>query len=479
MMLSSIFERFVEVSPVTVMLRATLERIFSAEKLDELFEATRNKQYTQDLLFSTVVAIMGLVVCNIRPSISAALKAFSKQIGVSRVAFYSKINGIEPQVSQALVRYSSKELGPIVEELGAKNPAIMPGLRVKIIDGNNLGKTEHRLSVLREVEGGPLPGKSLVVLDPELMLAIDEFPCEDAYTQERALFSQVLGTVERNDIWVGDRNFCTCMFLVGVGKREAYFVVRQHASTPYQQLGELFEVGDCETGKIFEQDITIEFEGESLKARRIVVRLKEPTRDGDTEVAVFTNLAKKQASGILISEIYLKRWSVEGLFQVVSDTLECEIKTLGYPRAALFSFCMALVAYNILSVIKAALRSVHGHQKVEAGISNYYLVEEIQATYTGMMIAIPEVEWKFLNHLSLPAFASLLKQWAAQVDLKRFVSNPKPQKKPKPQRKREPNRPHVSTARLLAEKQRNTKQSLSDSQTSNLVETPALQPLET
>jgi len=40
-MLSPIFERFAE----AVMLRATLERIFSAEQLDELFEATREKQY--------------------------------------------------------------------------------------------------------------------------------------------------------------------------------------------------------------------------------------------------------------------------------------------------------------------------------------------------------------------------------------------------------------------------------------------------
>lgn len=77
-MLSSIFERFIEASPVTVMLRATLERIFSTEKLDELFELTREKQYTQDLLFSTVVGIMSLVVCNIRPSVGAAYKAFSK-----------------------------------------------------------------------------------------------------------------------------------------------------------------------------------------------------------------------------------------------------------------------------------------------------------------------------------------------------------------------------------------------------------------
>jgi hypothetical protein len=73
---------------------------------------------------------------------------------------------------------------------------------------------------------------------------------------------------------------------------------------------------------------------------------------------------------------------------VISDTFKCEINSLGYPKAALFSFCVAYVAYNLLSVVKAALRSVHGTGKIEAGISNYYLVEEIQATYHGMMIAL-------------------------------------------------------------------------------------------
>ncbi|WP_250126798.1 hypothetical protein [Chroococcidiopsis sp. CCMEE 29] len=51
---------------------------------------------------------------------------------------------------------------------------------------------------------------------------------------------------------------------------------------------------------------------------------------------------------------------------------------MGYPKAALFSFCVALVAYNLLSVVKATRRSVHGTGKIEAGVSNYYLVEEIQ-----------------------------------------------------------------------------------------------------
>jgi hypothetical protein len=450
-MLSPIFERFVQMSPITVMIRAIMERIFHPERLDELFEQTAQKQYTRELLFSTVVSVMSLVVCQIRPSVSAALKAFEAQIGVSRVAFYSKLNGIEPSVSQALVRYSAAALTPVVQALGGQLPELLPGYRVKVVDGNCLGVTEHRLAVLRPVEGGPLPGKSLVVLDPSLMLAIDEFPCEDAYTQERTLLDEVLLTVQPQDVWIGDRNLCTRTFIFGVARRSAYCIVRQHQQIPLTPLQDLYIVGSTATGTVFEQRVQVELDGHSLTLRRIVIRLTQPTRHGDTQVVILTNLPPT-VSALQVAELYLKRWTVEGLFQVITDTLRCEINTLGYPKAALFSFAMALVAYNLLSVVKAALRAVHGTGKIEAAISNYYLVEEIQATYHGMMIAIPAPDWRPFADLCPVEFAGWLKQWAAGVNLKRFLSSPKLKKNPPPERKREPKRPHVSTARLLEQK---------------------------
>lgn len=84
MLLGAIFEGFVEQSPVTVMLRGILERILSKEKLDELFEKTAKTGYTRELLFSTVVNLMSVVVCSIRPSVGAVYKAMSSSIGVSR-----------------------------------------------------------------------------------------------------------------------------------------------------------------------------------------------------------------------------------------------------------------------------------------------------------------------------------------------------------------------------------------------------------
>ncbi len=75
--------------------------------------------------------------------------------------------------------------------------------------------------------------------------------------------SSVLPTVEARAVWIGnspsetlrDRNLCTRGFLVGIARRQAYFMIRQHASMPYEELEELKQVGDSPTGKVFQQDV--------------------------------------------------------------------------------------------------------------------------------------------------------------------------------------------------------------------------------
>ena len=166
-------------------------------------------------------------------------------------------------------------------------------------------------------------------------------------------------------------------------------------------------------------------------------------------VVVLTNLPP-QVCAIKTSQLYLERWSVERLFQVVTEEFHCEIKTLCYPRAALFVFAMALLAYNLFSAVKAALRSVHGAGKIDAGLSDYYLAEEVSSMYRGMMVAIAVPHWQVFASLSVQQFTETLQQLASQVDLKRFSSSPRGPKKKKPKRKFDPKHPHVSTARLLA-----------------------------
>jgi len=75
MLLSKVFERFVKQRPVTVMARAAMEHALAPEELDALFEANTDKQYTRELLFSSVVDLMGVVVAKVEPSVHAAYQA--------------------------------------------------------------------------------------------------------------------------------------------------------------------------------------------------------------------------------------------------------------------------------------------------------------------------------------------------------------------------------------------------------------------
>ena len=170
MWFSPIFERFVEKSPVTVILRGLMEVTLDSEKLDDLFAQTAQTGYTKEILFSTLVKMMTQVVCSVRQSIGSVYKATSAEIGVSKTAVYGKLNRLEPCVSRALVKSTAMDLSSIMEQIRVERPEPLPGYRVKILDGNGLRATEHRLSVLLDTSAGALPGKSLVVLSPALGL---------------------------------------------------------------------------------------------------------------------------------------------------------------------------------------------------------------------------------------------------------------------------------------------------------------------
>jgi len=106
----------------------------------------------------------GVVTC-IHPSVHAAYQHSKDVIGVSVTSVYNKLNGIEIGTSAGLVRYAAGELAPAIIELGGTQAPLLPGYRVKLLDGNCIEASEHRISELRELAAGALPGKSLVVYD--------------------------------------------------------------------------------------------------------------------------------------------------------------------------------------------------------------------------------------------------------------------------------------------------------------------------
>jgi IS4 transposase len=353
-----------------------------------------------------------------------------------------------------LVRHSAAAFSDIIDEVGGCIDPWLKGYRVRILDGSHLPGTEHRIKPLRFTRAGALPGHSLVVLDPERMLITDVVLCENGHAQERSMTDAILEMVQPRDLWIKDRNFCTTAFLFGIAKRGAAFVTRQHGSLGWEAVGKRIAKGRCETGEVFEQTIHLtNDEGEILCVRRVTVELDKETRDGDRMIHILTNLSKNEADAINVADLYRNRWTLETAFQELEASLNGEINTLGYPKAALFAFCLALVSYNVLSTVKAALRSVHGEKASNANVSGYDLAEEVAGTYRGMMIAVPKDEWVVFHGMSPRELSPFLKKLAAAVRLSEFRKQPRGPKKPRPERQTGNKIKHVATAELL-EKQR-------------------------
>ena len=455
-MLGKVFARFVEKSPISVMVRGTLERVLGADPLDAWFTRTAQKQYTRTWLFSTVYDLLSQVVFRIKPSVRAAYREREDDVGASLISVYNTLNGLETHTSAELVRYSASVLTPLIEQLDGTRVSWLPGYHVKIIDGNCIEASERRLKALREVQGGPLPGKSLVVYEPAHGLVSDVFPCEDGHAQERSLFGAVLTTVQADDLWIQDRNFCTCAFLCEIDTRGAGFITRQHEGLPFEPVNVLRSVGRIETGHVAEQRVQVwDAQGSVHLFRRIRVKLDQATRDGDRVLYILTNLSLRKASAKRVARLYRKRGTLETAFQHLEAYFHSEINTLGYPKAALFGFGLALVAYNRLAVVMAALRSVHGAQILDQELSLYYVATDIAQTYHGMMIAIPEDEWRVFSRMRPVEMVAILRTLAQKVRLDAYRKSPRGPKKPRPKCENTTKVPHVSTAKLLRESQVN------------------------
>jgi len=454
-MFSEILDRFATHSAVSVMFRGTLENAVSPELLDAVFAKTACRQRCGELLFSSVVDLLAVVAVGSRKSVNDAYQAKKEDFTVSVASVYNKLNGVETEVSRQMVRETATRMAEVIKRLAPRRTPTLSGYRTKILDGNHLAATEHRIAELRTIAAGPLPGHALVVLEPDLMLATDVFPCEDGHAQERRLLPQVLTTVEAWDLWIADRNFCTTGFLCGIDDREAAFVIRQHKQTlAYELVDKRRKIGRCPTGMIYEQQMHLTNEaGKKRTIRRVTIELKTPTRDGETEIHILTNLPRTAANARSVANLYLHRWTVEKAFHELDQAFNGEIKTLGYPGAALLSFCVALLAYNVTSVVKSALAATHGDKAKREELSGYYLAGEVAATYHGMMIAVPEKEWTaHFGSLSPAALARLLKTLAANVRPARFRKTRRGPKKPTPKRVYDKRHPHVSTARILAQR---------------------------
>jgi len=443
-MWAEVLARFEKKAPASVMAKLVLEQAIAAEWVDQVFEEHRQRQYPRELLFSTIVELMSLVSLGLRPSLHAAARQMD-DLPVSLAALYDKVSRTEPALLRALVTGSAQRLTPTIEELGCS--AILPGWQLRVVDGNHLPSTEKRLGALRRERGAARPGFSVVVYDPDLDQVVDLQPCEDAYASERVGVLPLLEKATAGQLWMADRLYCTLPVMEACEDTGASFIIREQSKHPrLLKESDWQESVATATDSVREQ--IIEVKG-GHQWRRVELSLQTPTDSGDTTLLFWSNLPDT-ISAEQVADLYRRRWSIEGMFQRLESVLDSEIETLGNPKAALLGFTSAVLAYNVLSVLKRSVEQAHRpNQTDDWEASIFHLTVQVRSGYEGMQIALPP------ELLSIPVAAQGLAQHllalARNIQPKAVAKSKRGPKVPKPKEWLEGKaaNAHVSTDRVL------------------------------
>ena len=128
-----------------------LEHLLCQEKINAIFQQHRRIQGESPWLFSWVVLHMR-VVCQIRPSVHAAFRKMKNSAPAGLSALYDKIDGIEPQVAEALVRETATHIKQILKHVPHHRSEIIPGYHSKIVDGNKIEATDRPAKLFNDYD---------------------------------------------------------------------------------------------------------------------------------------------------------------------------------------------------------------------------------------------------------------------------------------------------------------------------------------
>lgn len=450
MSIAKIVDRFAQKNPLAVMTRCIIDSIVSDE-LDDVFEQHAESQFTDSIRFSTLAKAIAEIALGTVKNRNQAYKKYKDELDVTKVAFYRKLNRTDPSLAEVAVRYSAEQAQPLMAKLDFQPWSVLPGYRCFALDGNHLQKTEKRLKETRGLCAAPLPGTIVARYDLQSGLFDQAYLLEDGHAQESTVLDRTVEDLQERDLLIADRHFCIVDFFFQVVDARACFVIRQHGRLKGELKGKRTKVGKTETGVVYEQSLEITKGDQTMVVRRITVCVNEPTREGDTEIHILTNVPPSDANGCELADLYRQRWEIENAFHVLTMTMRCESKSNCYPRCALFQFCMAMLAYNCRMVLMAALYAEHDNADVD-DMSQYQVALDIVQPMQGMLTAINEEEWSQVVPHRLSGKAEFLRKISHNVDVGSYRKSKRGPKKPKPKRKRCKAGTHVSTKRLLQER---------------------------
>ena len=421
--------------------------------LDEVFEEHRGRSYEDTLTFPNMVALIQDALLEHQGSAHQAM-LHTPALAVSPQAAYGKLRRVPLNLSVGFLARTTDRLREVFPG-GAQQtlPASLRALDVLAVDGKKIKGVAKRLKAARQYSGTPLGGKALAALDLRRGVVVAINAHLDGETNDAPLIPGLLPQVRqrstRRRLWIADRQFCDLVQPRRFAQANDAYLIRFHPKNSFQRAADQpVREGVDEQGRRFLEEWGTM--GKATNNKRLYVRRITLFREGEEDVILITNLLQaEQYPAADLLQAYLLRWSIERVFQQVTEVFHLQQLISSTPQGTIFQFAFCVLLYNLVQVVRGYIASAQ--RRAAETISSEQLFYDVHRELTALSTLLdqPAICDYFSPAATAQHMQARLEQLLGHVWEDRWIKSPKKKIPPATPAKKTIPGGHTSIQRIL------------------------------
>jgi hypothetical protein len=429
--------------------------VASEERLQGVWDRHRGRCYELVISFPVIVHLIADALLLYKGS---GRRSFEKNIEKGELeasvqAAYKKLGRLPIPLSQALLAECTAALTEAFPQWAQYQlPKSLRGFRVVVLDGKALKRVAKRLKGLRGIPGGLLGGRALVAIDWTTGLAVGMHAHPDGDANDVRFVPDLVPVVRVHlmgpRLWVADSAFCDLeqprRFTAEDGD---HFLVRYHPKVKFHlDVKTPQRKGKDERGRTYVE--TWGWLGSERDKRRRYVRMIRIHRAEKKDVVLVTDLLDSDvypAEDVLW--LYAERWSIEKVFQIVTEAFGLMRLIGGTPEACIYQFAFCLLLYNMIQVIRGYVAQSQDLEPEE--ISTEKLFDDVEQQLIAWNVMFdPQVTINYFERMpNLRSLHARLRKLLSSTWSDTWIKSPPQERHGKTPTK--PARTHNSVYRIL------------------------------
>lgn len=371
-------------SPLASCVLEVSDYLFDQALLDSIWERYRGRCYEDVLRFEDFLHLMRDALIRHGGSAHRLFVELEQQdkAPVDESNFYRKLAHLPVELSRGLLRECTARLSGLLpaDACACELPGCFAGFTLVAGDGKKIKKAAKRLKPTRGYSGKLIGAKALVAMDLRSGMALAMSDSLDGLTNDVPLVPELMDQLRQVvcgpmlSVW--DRQFDDVRTLGHLCHRpgDAY-VVRMNPKYTFAAES-VVETHDAQ-GRLVRDEIGTLIKGKGKNQVVLKVRRVTLLRPGEDDVILLSNLMDQaRYSALDLLELYRRRWGIEQMFQLVTETFSLEHLIGSEPQAVLFQFAYCLLLYNLIQLVKAYV--AQDGKVLASTISTFYLFEDIR-----------------------------------------------------------------------------------------------------